>query len=156
MSDHVLGRLLPGPPMVVSVAEAYADDNRAPPGARPWVLSNFIASLDGAAAVDGRSRGLASAGDQAVFHTLRGLADIVLVGAATARTERYGPPRRPGLRIALVTASGELSGCEALLASGAAIVVTTEDGPEVPDSAAVVRAGRGWVDLPAALEQLAG
>jgi riboflavin biosynthesis pyrimidine reductase len=140
---------------MVTPAEAYADPGRQPQGGRPWVLSNFIASVDGATAVDGRSGGLAGAGDKAVFGALRDLADVVLVGAGTARAERYGPPKRAGLRIALVTATGDLSGCDALVQSGSAIVVTPEDGPDQDPAATVVRAGRGQVDLPAALAELA-
>lgn len=155
MSDYVLGRIHPGPPVTVTAAEAYADPGRQPRDGRPWVLSNFVASVDGATAVEGRSGGLGSAGDKAVFDALRDLADIILVGAGTARTERYGPPRRPGQRIAVVTATGDLSGCDRLVQSGAAIVVTPEDGPDQDAAVTVVRAGRGQVDLPAALAELA-
>ncbi len=34
---------------------AYHDPERPAPGARPWVLVNMVASVDGATAVDGRS-----------------------------------------------------------------------------------------------------
>jgi len=140
---------------MITPAEAYADPGRQPRGGRPWVLSNFIASVDGATTVEGRSGGLAGAGDKVVFAALRALADIILVGAGTARAERYGPPKRAGLRIALVTATGDLSGCDELVRSGAAIVVTPEDGPDQDDAVTVVRAGRGQVDLPLALGHLA-
>ena len=30
-----------------------------------------------------------------MFHALRALADVIVVGAGTARAERYGPPRLP-------------------------------------------------------------
>ncbi|HEY4605571.1 MAG TPA: dihydrofolate reductase family protein [Blastococcus sp.] len=52
---------------------------------------NFIASLDGAISVGGRSEGLGSPGDQRVFRVLRALADAVLVGHGTATAEGYGP-----------------------------------------------------------------
>jgi riboflavin biosynthesis pyrimidine reductase len=151
----VLGRIHPGPPLVVTPAEAYADPSRGPHDGRPWVLSNFIASLDGATTVDGRSGRLGGDGDRAVFRALRDLADVVLVGAGTARAERYGPPRRPGQRIAVVTARGDLTGLDPLMSSGAAIVVAPEDGPALPKGTLVVRAGRGTVDVAAALAQLA-
>jgi riboflavin biosynthesis pyrimidine reductase len=67
------------------LVEAY----RLPPGRALRV--NFIASLDGATTVAGRSRGLQSPGDLAVFRVLRTLADAVLVGAGTAAAEGYGP-----------------------------------------------------------------
>lgn len=60
----------------------------APPR-RDWLRANFIASVDGAISVQGRSRGLQVPGDLRVFGVLRGLADAVLVGAGTARTEGY-------------------------------------------------------------------
>src|ERR687883_1569611 len=68
-----------------SLAEAY----RAPAGR--FLRINFIASLDGATTVAGRSRGLQSPGDLRVFRMLRALADVVLVGAGTAIAEGYGP-----------------------------------------------------------------
>ena len=68
-----------------ALVEAY----RPPPGRHLRV--NFIASLDGAITVDGKSAGLGSPGDKAVFRTLRALADVVLVGHGTAATEGYRP-----------------------------------------------------------------
>ncbi len=50
---------------------------------------NFIASVDGAISVDGKSKGLQTPGDNRVFAALRELADVVLVGAGTARSEGY-------------------------------------------------------------------
>lgn len=58
--------------------------------AGPRVRVNFIASLDGAATVDGLSGGLNNADDKMVFETLRLLTDVILVGAGTVRTEGYG------------------------------------------------------------------
>lgn len=54
-----------------------------------WVRANFITSLDGAATTDGRSGGLGSAGDRALFGLMRELADVIVVGAGTVRTENY-------------------------------------------------------------------
>ncbi len=86
-------RLLPDPGEDVDVAAAYLADERPPPPGRPWFAVNMVASADGAIAVEGRSGGLSSPGDKAVFFALRGLADVILVGAGTARAEGYGPPR---------------------------------------------------------------
>jgi riboflavin biosynthesis pyrimidine reductase len=55
-----------------------------------WVRSNFISSIDGGATVDGKSGDLAGPGDRALFQIMRDLADIVIVGAGTVRTENYG------------------------------------------------------------------
>ena len=58
----------------------------------PWVRANMVTSLDGAAqGSNGRSGTLSSPGDKHVFAMLRALADVILVGAGTARKERYGP-----------------------------------------------------------------
>jgi len=55
------------------------------------VRVNFVSSVDGAAEAAGLSRGLQTPGDNAVFAVLRDLADVILVGAATAAAERYRP-----------------------------------------------------------------
>src|SRR5690348_13368882 len=52
---------------------------------------NFVASLDGVIAVEGRSAALGSPGDLRIFRLLRALADVVLVGYGTASAEGYGP-----------------------------------------------------------------
>ncbi|MFT4044840.1 MAG: pyrimidine reductase family protein [Gordonia sp. (in: high G+C Gram-positive bacteria)] len=59
---------------------------------RPWVRANMVTTLDGATAVEGTSGGLGGPGDKTVFRVLRGLADVVLVGARTALTEDYRQP----------------------------------------------------------------
>jgi riboflavin biosynthesis pyrimidine reductase len=80
----------------VDPAEVYGADSRPPLGDRPWVLANMIASVDGAATdPTGRSAGLGGPADQQVFSAIRAVADIVLAGAGTVRTERYGPARLP-------------------------------------------------------------
>jgi riboflavin biosynthesis pyrimidine reductase len=53
------------------------------------VRMNFVASLDGAVTVDGRSKGLGNDADKAVFGILRMLADAIMVGAGTFRDEGY-------------------------------------------------------------------
>jgi riboflavin-specific deaminase-like protein len=63
--------------------------SRAPSG-RPYLVLNMVASLDGKAAVDGRTRELGSEADRQIFHHLRTQADAIMVGAGTVRAERYG------------------------------------------------------------------
>lgn len=63
----------------------YADDWIGRGGMR----ANFISSADGAVSVAGLSRGLQTPGDNRVFAALRDLADVVVVGADTARAETY-------------------------------------------------------------------
>lgn len=62
------------------------------PTAGAWVRANMIATIDGAASVDGTSGGLGGDGDKTLFTVLRGLADVVLVGARTAIAENYRQP----------------------------------------------------------------
>lgn len=57
------------------------------------VRVNFVTSADGAATLEARSAGLSGPADRTVFRVLRAVADVVLVGAGTARVEGYGPVR---------------------------------------------------------------
>jgi riboflavin biosynthesis pyrimidine reductase len=70
----------------VDIHEHYARDWLDAGGLRV----NFVASADGAITASGRSRGLQTPGDNAIFAALRDLADVVLIGAGTARSEGYG------------------------------------------------------------------
>ncbi len=60
------------------------------PADRPYLALNMVSSLDGKATIDWRTRGLSTELDRQLFHHLRTQADAVMVGAGTARTERYG------------------------------------------------------------------
>ncbi|NQX33426.1 pyrimidine reductase family protein [Herbiconiux sp. VKM Ac-2851] len=62
----------------------------APDRATPRLRVNFVQSLDGSATVDGLSGSLGGPADKVVFDILRGVSDVVLVGAGTARAEGYG------------------------------------------------------------------
>ncbi|WP_426311692.1 dihydrofolate reductase family protein [Cellulosimicrobium sp. E-16] len=82
------------------------------------VRANMVASVDGAAwGPDHRSGSINDDADWRVFRVLRALADVVLVGAGTARAEGYTALDRPrGLRhlhdtpleLAIVTRSGRV------------------------------------------------
>jgi riboflavin biosynthesis pyrimidine reductase len=138
----------------------------------------MVASLDGAAAVDGLSGGLSSPGDRRVFWALRARADVILVGAGTARAEGYRPTRMKepwawlGLRagrpaappLALVSRSMRLDPTAPLIAEAPAdartIVITCAASP--PDRRAalagiadLIVAGDDSVDLEAAVAALA-
>jgi riboflavin biosynthesis pyrimidine reductase len=141
----------------VDPAALYAADLRPAPADRPWVLVNMIASVDGGTAVDGRSGSLGGPGDKAVFAAIRAVADVVLVGAGTVRAEGYGPTRT-GARIAVVTASGDLSPDLRLFAERQ-LVVTCERCPAARREALaavadVIVAGDERVDVRAALAAL--
>jgi riboflavin biosynthesis pyrimidine reductase len=154
---------------LLGLAEAYAYPQDQ------WLRANFVTSADGAAYIDGRSAGLSSDGDMRVFGILRVLADVVLVGAGTARVEEYKPARRrPALAelragrpetatIALVTRTLGLNLLSPLFTEtppdARTIVITNEaSDPELRAAAAevadVIVAGEEEVDLGAALDAL--
>lgn len=136
----------------VTIDEAYA----APLGTarnRPWVGLCMVASIDGSTVVSGASGDLSSANDSAVMLQLRSLADVVMVGSGTVRAEGYGPPRRKGLRIGVVTNTGHVDVTRPLFASGAGFVITTERAT-IPSGVDTVRAGTDRVDLAAAIATL--
>lgn len=60
------------------------------PEERPYLCLNMVSTLDGKATMDWRTRGISSELDRDLFHHLRTQADAVMVGAGTARAERYG------------------------------------------------------------------
>jgi riboflavin biosynthesis pyrimidine reductase len=159
--------LYPEPVDPVDPLDVYGE----PPTAqgRPGLRVNMIASVDGATALGGLSGGLGGAGDKALFHALRALTDVILVGAGTVRAEGYGPPRLPDEemaarerrgqeplpRIAVVTRSLALDWGSPLFArpTSPPIVVAPADAPSdrlgrARTVADVVLAGTGSVDLP--------
>jgi 5-amino-6-(5-phosphoribosylamino)uracil reductase len=89
--DFELRELLPAPgKRTVGAAVASLDlVGRAGPD-RPYTIVNFVASVDGRAAFQGRSGQLGDASDRAMFHGLRERVDAVFAGTGTMGTERYG------------------------------------------------------------------
>ncbi|GAB1642314.1 pyrimidine reductase family protein [Krasilnikovia sp. MM14-A1259] len=84
-------RAWPGPePAPVDVA---ALTERYPRNPEPTLRVNFVASLDGAVAVEGFSAGLSSPADKLVFGTLRMVCDALVVAAGTVRIENYNALR---------------------------------------------------------------
>jgi len=85
---------------VRALAELYAyPDPQAQ--AEPWLRANMVVSADGGATLAGLSGGLSGQADRLVFTVLRSLADVILVGAGTARAERYRPAGGPNIWSAL-------------------------------------------------------
>jgi riboflavin-specific deaminase-like protein len=84
-------RLLPEPG-TTTVADEYTRLNlgeRAPDD-RPYVVSNFVVSVDGRATIKGSAAPIGGSTDQDVLHTLRTQVDAVMIGAGTMRAECYG------------------------------------------------------------------
>jgi riboflavin biosynthesis pyrimidine reductase len=144
-------RLFPHPADDVSLLECY-DVERPKPAGRPWIELCMVAGLDGSTVVDRNSRALSNPTDQQLLITLRSLVDMVLVGAGTVRAEGYGPPKRPELRIAVVSRTADFDFDQPLWTSGRAILILPTDAPAVPVE--TVRAGVGQVDIAAAVAQL--
>ena len=86
-----LRRLLPKPGRI-EVRELIPglDFARHARAQRPYTVVNFVASIDGRVAFQGRSRELSDEADRELFHGLRERVDAILVGTGTLRTERYG------------------------------------------------------------------
>jgi len=57
---------------------------------RPYVVVNFATTLDGRAAIEGRSGAIGSETDTEMLQMLRTRVDAVMIGAGTMRAERYG------------------------------------------------------------------
>jgi riboflavin biosynthesis pyrimidine reductase len=171
---HVIPRVTPGPtPAAVAELASYYGNGVA--HADPFLRANMVASADGAASLGGRSARLSGPADRMLFTVLRSLADLILVGAGTVRTERYRPVQATriwtGLRpadapvpaIAVVSGTLDLDP-EGSLLTGAApgaqtIVITTGAAPPdrraaVAKHARVIEAGNDRLDLVAAVSAL--
>lgn len=179
LSDDDLGRWSPGHAGLLDsegLALAYAYP-RLPAG-QSWVRANFISTLDGAAAGDdGRSGSINTGADRDVFGLLRALADVVLVGAGTARVEGYrrasvrapwlglrqGRQRHPAM--AVFSRFGDVPPglSQARDDSGEVVLVTCQSAGEVAMDRArnalgagqVIIAGETTVDLASAVDSLA-
>ena len=168
-------RLWPEPGTVDDIGVFVAAEPRAAHGARPWLLVNMVASLDGAITIDGRSGGLGGDADRAMFFALRNVADVILFGAGTARAEDYGPTRASEAvrqertargqqelpRLALVTLSLDLDPEARLFGDpgNRPYVITHRGAPEdrltaLREVAEVLQLGDDEVDLVAAVEHL--
>lgn len=84
-------QLLPGPGAVGmdELLAGLALPDSAPTD-RPYVIANFVTSVDGRATFQGGSGPLGDEGDLDVFRALRREVDAVLAGTGTLRAERYG------------------------------------------------------------------
>jgi riboflavin biosynthesis pyrimidine reductase len=170
-------RLLPEPARV-EAEDLYAD-LWDPPHApdRPHVALGMVASVDGAASVDGRTDRLGGAADRVAFGALREACDAILVGATTVREEDYGAPlgdaarrqrrRRRGRsevpRLAIVSGTLALDPRARVFAEAGhpPLIVTTGHAAagapeELREVAEVVAVGAERIDLHEAIALVAG
>src|SRR3954454_19479195 len=169
---NALRRLLPDQ-AETSVAEQLAEldlQGLAHPD-RPYLVLNFATTLDGRAAIAGRSGPIGSETDTEMLQRLRTRVDAVMIGAGTMRAERYGrmvsDPQfrayreRTGLAhdpLAVIVSNRlEVPWDAGLFTDGGGRVViftaSDQDPPETATPVTVIRHPDG-VDLDEALEWL--
>jgi riboflavin biosynthesis pyrimidine reductase len=156
------------------LTDEYVAQLYAYPPTGTWVRVNFVSTVDGAAlGTDSRAASISSPADQRLFALLRSMCDLVLVGAGTARAEKYRPVQpdevSSGLRqwlglaptptIAVVSRSLDVP--DDLLGDGMAqtVVVTCRRAPrhrlaELAGDHRAVVAGDSQVDLGSAIDAL--
>ncbi|MFL5871425.1 MAG: dihydrofolate reductase family protein [Solirubrobacterales bacterium] len=84
-------RLIPDPGETTPADQAAGLDLAGLAGAeRPYLVTNFVLTLDGQATIAGRSGPIGSDSDTAMLVALRTRVDAVMIGAGTMRAERYG------------------------------------------------------------------
>jgi riboflavin-specific deaminase-like protein len=164
-------RLLPDPGE--TTVEQQLDGYRPweqPGEERPRVAMNFAATLDGRAAIEGRSGPIGSETDTAMLVGLRTRFDAVMIGAGTMRAERYGrvvsdPAKRErrerlGLPhdplMVIVSGRLDLPWDAPLFSDGGRVLVFTasEEGPPAVATSLQVVRHEGRVDLSEAMRHL--
>jgi riboflavin-specific deaminase-like protein len=138
---------------------------------RPYVAINFATTLDGRAAIDGRSGPIGSAVDTEMLEMLRTRVDAVMIGAGTMRVERYGRmvsdpqlrARRERAGLAhdplAVIVSGRLDlpwDAQLFTDGGGRVLIFTSSKTDPPETETPVRVVRhqDGVDMAAALRHL--
>ena len=138
---------------------------------RPYLVTNFVLTLDGEATLRGRSGPIGSDADTALLVGLRTRVDALMIGAGTMRVERYGrvipdPAKRErrereGLPhdplMVLVSARLDLPWDAPLFTEGwGRVLICTSSEAEPPQTATPVRVLRhgDGVDLAALLHHL--
>jgi riboflavin-specific deaminase-like protein len=138
---------------------------------RPYVVSNFVVTLDGRVTLEGRSGPIGSDSDTAMLVALRTRVDAVMIGAGTMRAECYGRVirdpakrerrKRDGLDddplMVLISGRLDLPWDAPLFTEGVGeVLVFTASDEEPPATATPVHVERhaAEVDLAAAMEHL--
>jgi riboflavin biosynthesis pyrimidine reductase len=141
----ILTRVFPAPGSPISLDAPDARDQLIElyrPPSKQWLRLNLIASVTGSAVgSDGTSETLTNPADRTILGVIRMLADVVLVGAASVRTEGYFMPRKAAL--AILTSTGNLAGHR--------ITISPDRGPVIvlcpPSAVATVRQTLGDIDV---------
>jgi riboflavin biosynthesis pyrimidine reductase len=102
----------------------------------PWLRVNMVSTLDGAATGDsGKAGSINNAADKVVYDALRAAADVIVVGAGTARIEGYGPVDKP---IVAVTRSGRVPPTLVGGPPGSVLVATCSASPNIDEVKSLV------------------
>lgn len=125
----------------------------AVPQGRPFLRVNMVSTVDGSATGDdARTRSINNEADKRVFGLLRSLADVVIVGAGTAKAEGYKPI--DGTPIVLVSRKAQVPPSLADAPAGSVYLATCSksDGlaaaKDVLGEEHVLELGSHRVDLP--------
>ncbi len=162
-------------PTLQALADLYAYPQPMP--TRGWVRANMVSTLDGSASGgDGKSGSVSGAVDKAVFGVLRGLSDVVLVGAGTVRAEGYHAlsaktdfadrrralAQHPAPSLAIVTHTGDVPTDTGLFEGESPTYLVTTSKADIGKLRAlagldhVIVAGDDDLDLSDAVRALAG
>jgi riboflavin biosynthesis pyrimidine reductase len=140
-------------PETDDLTELYA------PPRRPWLRVNMVSTVDGAATGEGgRSGSINNGVDKRVFHHLRAMADVIVVGAGTARAEGYGPAVAP---LVLVSRRGGVPDALREAPAGSVLVATRgtaellDETRELLGAEHVLVLGSDEIDLPLLKQSLA-
>jgi riboflavin-specific deaminase-like protein len=88
---HTVRRLLPDEGETTVAEQLHGLDLKPLAHAdRPYLILNFATTLDGRAAISGKSGAIGSDTDTEMLQRLRTRVDAVMIGAGTMRAERYG------------------------------------------------------------------
>jgi riboflavin-specific deaminase-like protein len=90
-ATHTVRRLLPDSGSI-TIAEQLAglELKELSLPTRPYLILNFVTTLDGRATIKGKSGPIGDDADSEMLHRLRTRVDAVMIGAGTMRVERYG------------------------------------------------------------------
>jgi len=107
----------------------------------PWLRVNMVSTIDGAATGEsGKSGSINNEIDHRVLQHLRSVADVIVVGAGTARAEGYRPTDRP---IMVVSRRGQLPEGLRGAAPDKVLIAPLDDAVAFKRSLA----DRGWTNI---------
>lgn len=119
----------------------------------PWLRVNMVSTVDGAAnGESGKSGSINNDADKLVFDALRAQADAIIVGAGTARTERY---RVAAVPLVIVSHQGQVPEQLRDAPAGKVVMVLPASSPGRDEAVQtlgaddVIVVGESQVDLPA-------